>query len=147
MNMEITMRNRILALALIGVLGACSDSTSPAPTFLGTWHVKVSSFSVDTLEPNPFTITLSAGNGDTLHVAMAPVQWDHGPNYVFDSVVTTAVPSGDQVSLIEKDEPDQYYLGLLGNANVKRDTISGQVSVLDGTLHTLGTGTFVATKH
>ena len=141
------MRHRILALVGIAALVACSDSTSPAPTFLGTWHVKVSSFSVDTLEPNPFTITLSAGNGDTLHVAMAPVQWDHGPNYVFDSVVTTAVPSGDQVSLIEKDEPDQYYLGLLGNANVKRDTISGQVSVLDGTLHTLGTGNFVATKH
>jgi len=141
------MRRTILALTAIAAVAACSDSTSPAPTFLGTWHVKVSSFSVDTLQPNPFTITLSAGNGDTLRVAMAPVQWDHGPNYVFDSVVTKAVPSGDQVSLIEKDEADQYYLGLLGNANVKRDTISGQVSVLDGTLHTLGTGNFVATKH
>jgi len=141
------MRHRILALMGIAALVACSDSTAPAATFLGTWHVKVSSFSVDTLQPNPFTITLSAGNGDTLHVAMAPVQWDHGPNYVFDSVVTTALPSGDQVSLIEKDEADQYYLGLLGNANVKRDTISGQVSVLDGALHTVGTGTFVATKH
>lgn len=143
------MRRRTLALMGIAALGACSDSTAPAPTFLGTWHVKVTSFSVDTLQPNPFTITLSAGNGDTLHVAMAAVQWDHAPNYVFDSVYTTLVPhgaAGDSVIFEEKDEPDQYLLGMLGAANAARDTITGQLGVLHGS-SVLGVGAFVATKH
>ena len=136
-----------LMAAAAGLWLGCSDSTAPAPNFIGTWHVKVSSFSVDSLEPNPFTITLSGGNGDTLQVLMSAIQWDHGPNYVFDSVYTNLIPHGANVIFLEKDEADQYLLGLQGDANAARDTITGQIGVLDQTFHSLGSGTFVATKH
>ena len=144
------MRRTILALTAIIAVAACSDSTAPAPTFLGTWHVKVTSFSPDSLEPNPFTITVTAGHGDTLHVAMAPVQWDHGPNYVFDSAYTTVMAygvAGDSMNFFEKDAADEYSLGLIGGANAKRDTITGQIGVVDNTFSVIGLGTFVATKH
>ena len=144
------MRHRILALVGIAALVACSDSTSPAPTFLGTWHVKVTSFSPDTIQSNPFTITVSAGHGDTLHVAMVAVQWDHAPNYVFDSVYTTTLAygaAGDSMNFFEKDVADDYNLGLIGGANAKRDTITGQIGVVDNTFSVIGLGTFVATKH
>lgn len=144
------MRRTMLALAAIATVVACSDSTSPAPTFLGTWHVKVTSFSPDTIQPNPFTVTVSAGHGETLHVAMVPVQWDHAPNYVFDSAFTTALAygaGGDSMNFFERDEAEEYVLGLIGGANVRRDTISGQIGVVDNTFSVIGLGTFVATKH
>jgi len=140
------MRRTIVAVTAIAALGACSDSTASAPTFLGTWHVKVTSFSPDTLQPNPFTVTVSGGHGDTLILAMAPVEWDHGPNYVFDSVYTTVIPSGDNVTFVEKDVADEYLLGLQGVANAARDTITGQIGVLDASFHVLATGTMVVTK-
>ena len=142
------MRRTVLGLAAIAVLGACSDSTGAAPTFLGTWHVRVTSFSPDTIQPNPFTITVSAGHGDTLHVAMVPVEWDHAPNYVFDSVYTTLLPhgaAGDSVVFEERDEAEEYLLGLVGGANVARDTITGQLGVLNASFSVLGVGSFVAT--
>ena len=144
------MRRTILALTAIAAVVACSDSTSPAPTFLGTWHVKVTSFSPDTIQPNPFTITVSAGHGDTLHVAMVPVEWDHAPNYVFDSAYTTALAygaAGDSMNFFERDEAEEYLVGLFGGANAKRDTITGQIGVVNASFSVLGVGAFVATKH
>jgi len=145
--METTVRRRMLTLIVIAALGACSDSSSPTPTFLGTWHARVTSFSPDTLQPNPFTVTLRAAHGDTLTLTMAPVQWDHAPNYVFDSVFAVVIPSGDNVTLIEKDVADSYYLGIDGTANAARDTITGQIGVVDASFHEIGVGTVVMTKH
>lgn len=141
------MRRRIIALLGIAVLGACSSSTAPAPTFIGTWDVKVSGFSPDTIEANPFSVSVLAGNGDTLTLSMPPLQWDHSPNYVFDSVFTKVIPNGATVTFFEKDEADQYTLALQGAANSARDTITGQIGVLNSTFTVIGSGTFVATKH
>ena len=147
--METTLHRRMLTLIVIAALGggACSDSSAPTPSFLGTWHARVTSFSPDTLQPNPFTVTLAAAHGDTLTLTMAPVEWDHGPNYVFDSTFTVVIPSGGDITLVEKDVADNWYLGIQGTANAARDTIMGQIGVLDGTFHTLGVGTVVVTKH
>lgn len=143
------MRRRIFTLIVVAALGggACSDSSAPAPTFVGTWTARVTAFSPDTLLPNPFTITLAAAHGDTLTLTMAPVEWEHGPNYVFDSSFTVVIPSGADITLVEKNVADNWLLGIQGSANAARDTITGQIGVLDQTFHVIGTGTVVVTKH
>ncbi|HET7739812.1 MAG TPA: hypothetical protein VFL67_04090 [Mycobacterium sp.] len=143
----------ILIAAAAAVGAACSSSTGPGvPTFAGSWRVATSPFYlgfVDSLVPDPFTITFSAGQGDTLTVSMPRVWvWVGSAATPADSVFKIALPKGDTLLVVEKDTAGggAGYLALRGIANARRDSMTGTIGLLDLGFSILDTATFVATK-
>lgn len=78
------MKGNIWAsLGAAALIAACSSSTSPKPSFAGTWHVAVQgSLTSGTLAPDTFSVVVNQVKTDSYTVTMPSLTWS---SLTFDS--------------------------------------------------------------
>jgi hypothetical protein len=130
------MRNRtmviLIALSAAGWV-ACSNSTGPAPTMAGTWHVVTGTMSAGSLNPTIFDVVITASK-DTFVAAVPSITYSVGP-VTFDSAVSMFVYNDSQVVISAQVGGSPHvcdYIAISGTFNAARDTLKhGQISVGD----------------
>lgn len=75
----------LVAVGAIALTLACSSSTSPKPTYAGTWVVTSGAFDLGALSPASFTVTVRQVAADSYTVALPALTWTSVPE-TYDSL-------------------------------------------------------------
>ncbi len=130
------MRKARMALMLAAAGGlwfGCSNSTGPAPTIAGTWHVTVGALDSGTISPSTFDAVITT-SGDSFLAKVPRLTWSVGP-LVFDSVAAVGVVEDSFVVITPQSSSSTRpcdFVAVGGRSNAARDTLHGAYfSVID----------------
>jgi len=114
----------VLVVAAAGALWlGCSNSTGPAPTLAGTWHVTFGAITGG-INPTTFDAVVTA-SGDSFLVTLPTLTWGTGP-VSFDTLASIVVADDSSVVFVERTSSSTRtcdFIAFGGNANAARDTI------------------------
>lgn len=115
-------------LTTLGFLAACGDSSAPAPTMAGTWHVTTGSIA-GILAPTAFDVVVRAVGKDSFAVTFPTVTWTpNGTDFVTYNGVAglTLFTDTSQYGFWKAPStPTQrcQWVGVRGGKNAGRDTL------------------------
>ena len=120
---------------------ACSESTKPAPTIAGTWHVTVQSLDSGSLSPSSFSVTITPVTESTFAVVMPPLVWSVGVTY--DTIAQIGHYQGDSpdstLSFEEWCRSLTCFISFRARMNQARDSLSSISLLFFDTLTTNNT--------
>lgn len=124
------------SILLLGVsMVACSDSTAPKPTILGTWHARITGMSLGTIEPDTFTFVITQVEPMPGGVIMPTSFTWLGPymlTYDGQAGVGAVVNHPEELAIfkIPRDFTHCQSLQMIGTPDAADDSVtSGQVGV------------------
>ena len=125
------MKNALAVAAVVVAMG-CGNSSAPAPTFAGTWHVTTGSIA-GTLSPTAFDVVITAVGHDSFAVTFPTVTWTpNGVDFVtFNGVAGVTTFSDTATFGFHKvpSTPTQrcQWVEISGSKNAGRDTLISAV--------------------
>jgi len=134
------MRKARIAFVLAaagGVWFGCSNSTGPAPTIAGTWHVTIGALDSGTISPSTFDAVVTA-SGDSFLAKVPRLTWSVGP-LVFDSIAAVAVAQDSFIVISAQSLSSPRtcdFVGVGGRANTARDTLHSAFFAVEDTDNT-----------
>src|SRR5258708_2051965 len=115
------MRKARMALVLAAAGGlwfGCSNSTGPAPTLAGTWHVSVGTLTAGTISPSSFDVVVTA-SGDSFLATIPTLTWSVGP-VAYDTLASVEVVFDSNMVFLERPATSSRtcdFVLMGGNAN------------------------------
>lgn len=140
-----------ILLAGAGAL-ACSGTTAPKPTVLGTWHARITGMSLGTLDPDTFTFVITQVDPKPGGLIMPSSFTWYGPymlTYDGEAGLATVVDHPEDLAIykIPQDFTHCQTLEMFGTLDAADDSVSsGRVGVFGPDATTGNTcGNLVAT--
>ncbi len=125
----------VVVVGAIALMLACSSSTSPKPSYAGTWVVTPGAFDMGTLSPSSFNVTVTQVAADSYTVAMPALTWSSVPE-TYDSL-PSVIRFADTTSFGFGElhrSPTRLcdIIQIYGRGNAARDTLeSARIFVYD----------------